>query len=109
MPTLRIILTVILVVVIGYGFMEAIPLISGPSLAIATPKKDALTKNGIVTVSGRVKRAVRLTLNGGTLLPTSDGTFSKTLALPRGEAILTLKVADRFGHTVTDTRSIFVQ
>ncbi len=109
MPTLRLLLIVVLLLIISYGAVEAMPFLSGPVLSISSPVNGASTTNGIIKVTGHTKRIVTLTLNSATLLPDRNGTFSKTLALPHGESIITLKVSDRFGHTVTDTRTIFAK
>ncbi|MDD3531237.1 MAG: hypothetical protein PHV99_01440 [Candidatus Pacebacteria bacterium] len=91
-----------------YGLIEAWPLLSGPSLFIASPRQDAPYPNGIVSVRGQAARAAQLSLNGAPLLHDPEGNFSSTLTFPRGGSILTFVAADRFGRTVTATRSIFV-
>ncbi len=97
-----------LFVLIGYGLIEAWPLIKGPSLSITSPADNGSFPDGTVRIEGRVKRAATITLNGVPLLHDQNGNFSSTLTFPRGGSILTLTVTDRFGRTVTETRSIFV-
>jgi len=91
-----------------YGFMEAWPLLRGPSLSISSPANDASFLDGIVAVSGKAERATVLTLNGAPILHEEDGSFLSTLTLPRGSSILTIVAADRFGRSVTATRTVFV-
>ncbi len=98
----------ILIVLMSYGFREAWPLIAGPALSISSPTDNATFPDGIVTISGKAARAARLTLNGAPILRGEDGSFLSTLTFPRGGSILTFIVTDRFGRTVTETRSIFV-
>ena len=93
---------------IVYGFIEALPLIQGPALTIASPVDNAAIDGGIVTVSGQVARVALFTLDGAPLLHDQNGNFSSTLTFPRGGSILTFVVADRFGRTITATRTIFV-
>jgi len=93
---------------VGYGLIEAWPLLTGPSLSIASPRPDAPYPNGIVSVRGQAARAAQLSLNGTPILHDPDGNFSSTLTFPRGGSILTFVATDRFGRTVTATRSIFV-
>ncbi len=109
MPPLRYILIIVLVSISSYGLLEALPILSGPSLSISSPINGKITSNGLITVSGNVERVVALTLNGVSLLPEDDGSFSKVVTPPLGGSILRLTAADRFGHTVTDTRTIFVK
>ena len=92
----------------SYGLIEAWPLLRGPTLSIDSPEKNATFPQGIVIVRGETARASVLTLNGAPLLHEEDGGFSSTLTFPRGWSILTFRATDRFGRTVTATRSIFV-
>lgn len=99
----------VLVVLVGYGAIEAWPLIMGPTLSIETPSDNASFPGGIVEVRGRAVRAAELTLDGAPVLHDQDGSFSSTLTFPRGGSILTFVAVDRFGRRVTATRSIFVK
>lgn len=104
----RTLLVIVLIVVAGYGVMEALPILSGPQLSLYTPLESATTPNGFVKVSGHIQRVAKLTLNGAPLLSNTDGSFSRVMVLPQGMSFLTITAADMFGHTVTDTRTIFV-
>lgn len=97
-----------LVALAAYGSLEAWPLIAGPSIVIDSPADSAPFPSGIVAVRGTAARAARLSLNGAPLLRDRQGNFSTLLAFPKGGSILTFIAADRFGRTVTATRSIFV-
>lgn len=104
----RTLIGIVLLALLGYGFVEAEPILVGPTLTISTPENGALVASGIVSVSGTAKRATTLTLDGAPLLPDQSGSFSTTLAFPKGTSILTVVAKDRFGRTITNTRSIFV-
>lgn len=97
-----------LVALAAYGSMEAWPLLAGPSIVIYSPTDNAPFPSGVVAVRGVATRATRLSLNGAPLLRDRQDNFSTMLAFPEGGSILTFVVADRFGRTVTVTRSIFV-
>src|SRR3989344_6827068 len=99
---------VILLILVGYGCVEAWPLVAGPGLSVASPADNASFPGGIVSIEGRATRAALLTLNGGPPLHDQTGDFSSTLTFPRGGSILTFVATDRFGRTVTETRNIFV-
>lgn len=98
----------VLCTLLGYGLIEAWPLINGPSLVIASPSQNAPYPGGIVSIRGKAARAAQLTLDGAQVLHDQDGGFSSTLSFPRGGSILTFVATDRFGRRVTATRSIFV-
>lgn len=99
----------VLLVSIGYGTLEAWPLIVGPKLIIDSPTNNESFPLGMVRVGGEALRATELTVNGAALLYDQDGGFSSTLTFPRGGSILTFVATDRFGRTVTATRNIFVK
>ncbi len=92
----------------GYGLLEARPLLMGPSLSIASPENYALLPDGIATISGNGTRLTALSVNGARVLPNADGSFSLTLAFPKGESVLTFAGEDRFGKTISTTRTISV-
>lgn len=98
----------VLLILGSYGLVEAWPLIAGPSLSIDSPANAVSSATGVVNVSGSAARAALLTLDGAPLLHEENGEFRTTLTFPRGGSILTFAATDRFGRTVTATRSIFV-
>ena len=104
----RYLLISVLVLLAGYGLVEAWPLLAGPSLSVTSPVENASIPGGIVTVSGRALRVAELSLDGAPLLHDEQGNFSTTLTFPRGTSILTLSATDRFGRRVTLTRDIFI-
>lgn len=99
---------VVLCAIALYGLMEAWPLLRGPSLFITSPMDNVAIPDGIVTISGNATRAAVLTLNGASILHEENGDFLSTLTLPHGGSILTIVAIDRFGRSVTATRTVFV-
>jgi len=95
-------------VLISYGLIEAWPLLAGPSLFIASPTNNAPFPSGIVNVRGKTERTSTIMLNGAVMFHDQNGDFSSTLTFPSGGSILTFTATDRFGRTVTVTRSILV-
>lgn len=101
-------LAIVLVLLAGYGALEAWPLVAGPSLSISSPVEGESVPDGILTVVGRALRVNALSLDGAPLLPDQQGNFSATLTFPAGGTILTFVATDRFGRTITKTREVFV-
>lgn len=101
-------IALVLLIIVGYGLSEAWPLLAGPSLSIASPAQNAPYPSGIVSIRGNAARAASLTLNGTPVLHDQNGDFSSMLTFPRGGSILTFVATDRFGRSVTATRTIFV-
>lgn len=98
----------ILIVGALYGLIEAWPLLAGPSLSIESPVDNAAFDDGIVLVAGVAARAASVTVNRQPVLHEASGAFSTTLTFPRGSSILTFVATDRFGRSVSDTRTVYV-
>ncbi len=105
---LKYLIGAILLMATGYGGIEALPLISGPSVSITSPVNYETSQNGIVTIDGKALRAARLTLDGAPILYDQNGSFSSTVTLPRGGSILTIVATDPFGKKIAVTRTVFV-
>ncbi len=101
-------IALVLLVLLGYGALEARPLLLGPTLSVEGPTDYATVEGGVVVVSGTVSRASSFTLNGAPLLADQDGAFKAELAVARGTSILTLVATDRFGRSITKSRTVFV-
>ncbi len=104
----RYLIAVALFLLAAYGLVEAWPLIAGPSLSVESPRDGAPFPDGIVVARGSAARIAKLTLNGHSLLHDETGSFSSTLTFPQGGSILTFVATDRFGRSITTTRTIFV-
>ena len=98
----------ILLIGLGYGALEAWPLLAGPSIVVTAPADNEVFPGGIVEVAGRALRVAELTLNGAVLLRDQEGNFSSTLTLARGGSILTFVATDQFGRKVSATRTVLV-
>lgn len=107
MPT-RTIAAICLVILLGYGAVVAWPLLTGPTLSIASPAELATVPDGHTVIEGTAHHTKTLWLNGAPLLMDQDGNFRATLTLPSGGAILSLTATDRFGREITERRSVFV-
>jgi hypothetical protein len=101
-------IAVALLILVGYGAIEAAPLVMGPSLSVSSPVDGTTSPDGLVAVSGTAKRVTALSLNGDPLLIDEKGAFSRLIVLPRGGAILTLTATDRFGRSITKEESVYV-
>lgn len=101
-------LAAVMIILGGYGSIEAWPLVAGPSLSLSSPAEHASFPGGIVDIRGEAGRTAQLTQGGAPVLRDKDGSFSSTLTFPSGGSILTFVATDRFGRTVAATRSIFV-
>lgn len=99
---------VVLVILIGYGLYEALPILEGPRISLTSPINGQSFPGGIVPISGISRHTQDLTFNGAPLLIDQKGAFATTLVLPPGGAILTFTATDRFGKSQTVRRTIYV-
>ncbi len=97
-----------LLVLLGYGATRAWPLVAGPTLAIASPQRHQSIPGARVSIEGIATHTETLWLDGAPLLIDEAGHFSTSLVLPSGGAILSLTATDRFGHEITERRTVFV-
>lgn len=104
----RLLTIAILLIVVGYGIHEAIPLIAGPRLYVTGPGNGESFHNGFITILGSTVHTQSVSLDGAPLLTDEKGNFKTTLTLPRGGAILSITATDRFGRSITERRSVFV-
>lgn len=100
-------ISLVLVILAGYGMFEAAPLLRGPVLTLSSPVY-ASAPDGFFTVEGSATHAESLTLNGAPLLIDEEGRFSCLMLLPSGGAILSITAEDRFGRTVTKRIAVAV-
>ena len=104
----RILVGIVLLLLVGYGGVKAFPLIRGPFIALDSPTNYTTSEDGTIIVSGVAHNTEALFLDGGPLLIDPSGRFFKTLTLPSGGVILTLTANDRFGRTITESRTVHV-
>ena len=100
----RVLTVLILIIVVGYGLHEAIPLLTGPRIYLSQPENGESAHNGFITILGSTLHTQSVSLDGNPLLTDQNGHFQTTLSLPRGGAILSLTATDRFGRSVTEQR-----
>lgn len=80
-----------------------------PVLEVTSPARGALNADSDqVTVTGRVTDdgAVRVTVGGIDVATAKDGSFSATITVPPGVAIIETHAIDTAGHDVRDVRSV---
>ncbi len=104
----RAIVGIVLVLLIGYGAVKALPILSGPSLSLVVPSDYTTFPEGFIGVSGVAHNTEAVFLNGAPVLIDPEGRFAKELWLPQGGSILTFTARDRFGRTVTERRTVYI-
>jgi hypothetical protein len=101
--TLAIIFFALFVIYAGF---ETWKLVFGPSLVITAPLNFATFNDPKVLLSGKVKRAAYITVNGRPTFADPEGNFYAELLLPPGHSIIRVSVKDRFGKEITKDLSL---
>lgn len=108
MPPLRTLALIIVSILLLYGAIKALPLLSGPELTVLSPAPYASLPDGYLPIRGVAKYTETVQLNGNLLLIDQEGRFETLLLLPPGNAILVVTATDRFGRTVEERREVFI-
>jgi hypothetical protein len=89
----------ILVGAVAYGYFQARAYLDGPVITLESPAPGVVLEQPLFTVSGTIRNAAFISLNGRQIYTTEEGFFREQLLAPLGYTIVTLKVRDRFGHS----------
>lgn len=84
---------------LGYGAFRAYPLISGPNIVLTSPVDGATVASTTFEVSGYVRRAKELTLQGKPITINDKGEFRETLVASFPYTILVIVATDKYGAT----------
>jgi hypothetical protein len=102
---LKQILNIALVVVIagvvgGYSYLEVRSLLQGPEIVLESPYNGATVLEPILNLTGAVKNAQVIALNGRDLFVDEAGTFTEAHLLHPGHNTLILRAQDRFENEI---------
>lgn len=94
---------------IVYGIFRAYPLVAGPSITVYSPADGDYVASTTFEVSGQVKRANVITVQGKPITIDTEGHFSETLVAQTPYTILVLVATDSYGETVSETLRVIPQ
>lgn len=80
-----------------------------PTLEVTSPARGTLADADTVTVTGRVsdkEGPVRVTVGGVEVTPAADGTFTASVPVTEGIALIETHAIDNAGHDVRDVRAV---
>jgi hypothetical protein len=97
------------VVTVAYGIFRAYPLVAGPSITIYSPDDGDYVASTTFEISGQVKRANSIMLQGRPITIDTEGRFKETLVAQAPHTILVLVATDSYGETVSKTVRVIPQ
>jgi hypothetical protein len=80
-----------------------------PTLEITSPARGTFAETDTVTVTGRAvdaEGAVKVTVGGTEVTPAADGTFTATVPVTAGIALIETHAIDKQGNDVRDVRAV---
>jgi hypothetical protein len=107
-PLSVLLLSLLVLVIAGYGIFEARRIIEGPVVTINTPLDGSATSSSGVIISGNAQNISFLTINDRPSFTDQKGNFTETLSIPPGFTVLTVAATDRFGRRTSKKVAINV-
>jgi len=81
-----------------YSYSRARNVIFGPEISIISPVDGEVFENDLVILSGEIKNAAFITLNGRKIFVDEKNLFQEKLLLHYGYNIIEIEVVDRFNQ-----------
>ncbi len=104
-----ILLGILVLTALAYGAFRAYPLVAGPSIVIYNPGDGDYVASTTFEISGQVRRANIITLQGQPITIDTEGHFTETLVAQAPYTILVLVARDAYGETVSKTIRVIPQ
>ncbi|OGI63380.1 hypothetical protein A2914_00045 [Candidatus Nomurabacteria bacterium RIFCSPLOWO2_01_FULL_41_21] len=91
--------SVFFIFIIVYGFFRSRDLIFGVKIRDVNIMDGTKITESVNTITGNVKNAVNLILNGREISIDKEGNFKETIALLPGYNIVSIEAKDKFGKS----------
>ncbi len=89
-------ISLLVLVIVGYSLFQAQKLIRGPIIDIYTPQNGATYNQTLIEIDGRARNAAYINLNDRPIFTDKNGYFSEKLLLSPGYNIIKLDARDKF-------------
>ena len=103
----RALISLALVMLVGYGLFNARNIILGPSIEILAPQAGAETADTTVMIRGIAKNITFVSLNERPILVDTSGIFEEKLLLSPGFNTIRVYARDRFNKETEEIISIY--
>ena len=91
------IISVFVLVILGYSIFQAQKIVHGPEITINSPISGSTIKDESVDITGVARNISEISLNDRSIFIDESGKFSEKLMLYPGYNIIKLKAQDKFG------------
>lgn len=93
----------------GYIGFQIQGLLKPPTIVVYEPADGTSTNDASVTVSGKTEDEAEITVNGTSVLPNADGTFSTQIVLERGLNVISIEGKTRHSRSATVYRRVVLE
>jgi hypothetical protein len=94
-------ITLFLIIIVFYSFVEARNLIRGPVVSIKSPIYGQTYQDQNMIVKGSAKNIKKISLNGRDIFLDKNGQFAEKLLMFAGYNIIDIVAEDKFGKIVS--------
>jgi len=95
-----IIVSIIVLLILGYSVFESHSLIKGPEIIIQEPLSGSTVSTSSIQIIGKALRIQEILLNGRPILIDKEGNFSEALLLAPGYNASLIQAKDKFNRTI---------
>lgn len=99
-------ITVFLIMVLGYGAYEVWNYATGPQIIVTNPQNGTAVSESLITIEGLAKNIKEITLNDRAIVVDEAGNFNEKILLSYGYNVLSLRASDRFGKQTEERLQI---
>ena len=96
-----IVVSLVVVLMVGYSLYQARNLIHGPEITITSPTPGSTLHAPLVTIAGTAENIAFISLNDRQIFVNSNGDFSEQLLLAPGYNVWTISAKDKFGRVIS--------
>lgn len=91
-------LTLLFIIIIGYGIWKGRDLLFGIRMSISGIQNNETVTSSVLDLSGNAYHAIAITVNGRTVSVEENGAWNDTIALLDGYNIITISAKDKFNR-----------
>ena len=94
-------LTLLFVIIFGYGIWKGRDLIFGIQLTVSGVQNNETTTSPVLSLSGVAYHAVQIIVDGRTVSVEENGTWQDSVALMNGYNVISVSAKDKFNRTIS--------
>jgi|GEM_PF-933847 len=104
----RALASLVIVLLGGYLGTELFVMAAPPSLQVSEPPAGAIVTKSSLEITGTVGKGANVTINGQTIVATSEGDFSVPVVLEPGPNSIRIVAEKRYGRSTVIERQVFL-